>query len=347
MDCAGSVGADIARWAERGDEVAVATLIAVRRSAPLPAGSRFAISSGGGLSGSISSGCIESDLHERLSALLRGGAPGMVTYGITGEMASAVGLSCGGEIDVLLERHDPRDSAWRRLAKVREEGGQGVLVTGIAGAALSRRILLERGGSVGTLGVSGFDGIARSRAGEWLGMPGAHVVGLVDDDPSGEVFVESFGPPPRLVIVGASPIGSALCAMARRTGFQVVVVDPRDAFLLPENFPDSAALDARWPDEALEASGLDARTSVVVLTHDDKLDEAALEASLDSDCGYIGLLGGRRTQKRRREALLRRGVDETAYERVNGPVGLDIGARSPEQIAVSILAQLIALGRAP
>ena len=342
-----AVREDIARWAERGDPIAIATLIAVRRSAPLPPGARFAISAAGELSGSISSGCVEGDLHERLSALLGGGAPASVTYGITDEMAAGVGLSCGGEIDVLLDHYDPGDPVWHRLWQLQEAGAPGVLLTGAAAPTRSRQLLLEPDRSLGTLGSVELDRAARSRVDDWLGRSDARVVELVQDDPDSLVFVESFVPPPRLVIVGATPIGHALCAMAHRTGFEVVVVDPREAFLRPERFSDAATLDPRWPDEAMAALDLDPRTSVVILTHDEKLDEPALETALASRCGYVGLLGGGRTQRQRREALLARGLDEAACDRIQGPVGLRIGARSPAQIAVSILAQLIALGRAP
>ena len=338
---------DIGRWAGRGDPVAIATLIAVRRSAPLPPGARFAISGTGELSGSISSGCVEGDLHERLTALLGGGAPATVTYGITDEMAAGVGLSCGGEIDVLLDLHDPGDPVWPRLWQLQEAGAPSVLLTGAASATRSRHLLLEADRSLGTLGSAELDRLARARVDEWLDRSDARVVELVRDDPGSAVFVESFVPPPRLVIVGATPIGHALCAMAHRTGFEVVVVDPREAFLRPERFSGAAVLDGRWPDEAMEALGLDPRTSVVILTHDDKLDEPALETALASRCGYVGLLGGRRTQRKRRDALRARGLDKATCDRIHGPVGLDIGARTPEQIAVSILAQLIALGRAP
>lgn len=342
-----AVRADLARWGRQGDPIAMATLIAVRRSAPLPPGARFAISGAGELSGSISSGCVEGDLHERLTALLDGGAPAAVTYGITDEMAAGVGLSCGGEIDVLLDHYDPGDPVWHRLWELQEAGAPGVLLTGAAPPTRARQMLIEPDRSLGTLGSAELDRVARSRVDEWLGRSDARVVDLLRDDPDSRVFVESFVPPPRLIIVGATPIGHALCGMAHRTGFDVVVVDPRGAFLRPERFPDAAALDSRWPDEAMAALDLDPRTSVVILTHDEKLDEPALEAALASRCGYVGLLGGRRTQRQRRKALLARGVDAAACDRIHGPVGLRIGARSPEQIAVSILAQLIALERAP
>ncbi len=342
-----SVREALVRWTGRGEPVAMATLIAVRRSAPLPPGARFAISGSGDLTGSISSGCVEGDLHERLSGLLAGDDPSTVTYGITDDMAAGVGLSCGGEIDVLLSLHDPADPVWRRLWQLQEETSSAVLLTGAGAATRSRHLLLEPEGELGTLGSGELDALARARADELLGRSDARVIELIEDDPDSAVFAESFVAPPRLAIIGATPIGQALCEMAARTGFEVVVIDPREAFLQAERFPSAKSLDARWPDEALSTLDLDPRTSVVVLTHDQKLDEPALATALVSRCGYVGLLGGRRTQSQRREALIEQGVAESACDRIHGPIGLDLGARSPEQIAVSILAQLISLGRAP
>lgn len=343
-----SIREALTRWAGRGDDVAVATLIAVRRSAPLPPGARFAISAPGELTGSISSGCVESDLHERLTAVLDGGAPSSVTYGITEEMAAGVGLSCGGEIDVLLDRFDPASPVWRRMWELQDAATPAVLLTGASDATRSRHLLIEPGeATTGSLGSDEYDERARDRADELLGRTDARVIELVEGDPQSAVFAESFVEPPRLAIVGATPIGQALCSMAATTGFEVVVIDPREAFLGRDRFPAAVLLDGRWPDEALEALDLDPRTSVVVLTHDEKLDEPALQTALRSRCGYIGLLGGRRTQRQRREALEALGFEPDDVARVRGPVGLDIGARTPEQIAVSILAELVSMDRAP
>jgi len=338
-----AVRKDIARWAQRGDPIAMATLIAVRRSAPLPPGARFAISAAGELSGSISSGCVEGDLHERLSALLGGGAPASVTYGITDEMAAGVGLSCGGEIDVLLDRHDPGDPVWHRLWQLQEAGAPGVLLTGAAAPTRSRQLLLEPDRSLGTLGSAELDRAARSRVDDWLGRSDARAVELVQDDPDSLVFVESFAPPPRLVIVGATPIGHALCAMAHRTGFEVVVVDPREAFLRPERFPDAASLDPRWPDEAMAALDLDPRTSVVILTHDEKLDNPALQVALEAGVRYVGALGSSRTHGKRVAALLESGLGQELIDRIHAPVGLDLGGRRPEEIAMAVAAELVAV----
>lgn len=333
-------------WSDRDESVAVATLLRVRRSAPLPPGARFAVSESGELAGSISSGCVESDLHERLGGLLRDEPPEIVTYGITDEMAAEVGLACGGEIDVLLARHDPDDPAWPRLRDAVEGSEPALLLTGVAPELMSRRLLLDTRGRAGTLGDPELDDIAAERSPELMGRSEARVIELVEGDASTVVLAESFVPPPRLAIVGATPIAEALSAMAARVGFEIVLIDPREALARPERFPDATIVHA-WPDEALAGLGPDPRTSVVVLTHDGKLDEPALAAALSGGAGYVGLLGGGRTQAARREALADRGFAEADLDRIHGPVGLDIGARSPEQIAVSILAQLIERGRAP
>lgn len=334
-------------WAERGEAAAVATLVAVRRSAPRDPGARFAVSERGEIAGSVSSGCVEGDLHERLRGLLGGDEPGLVSYGISDEVAATVGLSCGGEIDVFLDRHDPGDPVWPALAAARFGGAAVVLVTGIAGPVRSRRVLVGPAGASGTLGDEAADARALALADRLLGRSGTARDAWAEPGPGGELFAESFAPPPRLAIVGATPIAEALCAFAVRDGFEVVIIDPRGAFAAPGRFPDARAVIDAWPDEALEEIEADRFTSVVVLTHDAKLDVPALERALAAGCGYVGLLGGGRTQTARREALRARGVSETDLARIHGPVGLDIGARTPTQIAVSILAELIAEGRAP
>lgn len=334
-------------WAARGEAAAVATLVGVRRSAPRDPGARFAVSEGGEIAGSVSSGCVEGDLHERLLGLLGGDDPGLVSYGISDELAATVGLSCGGEIDVFLDRHDPDDPVWPALAAALAGGTPVVLVTGLSGPVRSRHLLVGSEGTAGTLGEDAADERARVLAEPLLGRAGTARDAPGEAARGGELFAESFAPPPRLAIVGATPVAEALCAFAARDGFEVVVIDPRGAFVSPDRFPDAHAVIEAWPDEALEEIEADRFTSVVVLTHDAKLDEPALASALSAGCAYIGLLGGRRTQTARRDALRERGVGDADLDRIHGPVGLDIGARSPTQIAVSILAELIAEGRAP
>lgn len=342
-------------WAERGDAVAVATLIDVRRSAPRSPGARFAVSGTGEIVGSVSSGCVEGDLHEHLVALLDGEPSAVLTYGISDEMATNVGLSCGGEIDVLVEPYSHDDPVWRPLARALDAGTPLVLLTGIAESVRSRRLLVvDAAGEAdsdslvaGSLGSDDLDRRARDAAIEMMGSTGTARLRLDEDDPESDVFAETFAPPPRLAIVGATPIAEALCRFASTVGFDVVVIDPREAFARADRFPDSSRLLIAWPEPAFERLGIDRFTNVVVLTHDAKLDDPSLAAALDAGCPYIGLLGGRRTQRQRREALSKAGYDDGEIARIKGPVGLDIGASSPSQIAISILAELIAEGRAP
>lgn len=334
-------------WTERGETAAVATLVGVRRSAPRDPGARFAVAEGGAIAGSVSSGCVEGDLHERLRGLLAGDDPGVVSYGISDELAATVGLSCGGEIDVFLDRHDPDDPVWPALAAALAAGAPVVLVTGLSGPVRSRHVLVGSEGAVGTLGDARADARARALSAPLLGRSGTARDAGDAPESAGELFAESYAPPPRLAIVGATPVSEALCTFAARDGFEVVVIEPRRAFASPDRFPEAHAVIEAWPDEALDDIEADAFTSVVVLSHDAKLDEPALARALEAGCGYVGLLGGRRTQEARREALKARGFSDADLDRIRGPVGLDIGARSPTQIAISILAQLIAVGRAP
>ncbi len=337
---------DLERWSARRDPVAIATLVAVRGSAPLPPGARFAVSGKGEVAGSISSGCVEGDLYERLCGVLDSGRACTVTYGITDEMALGVGLSCGGEIDVRLEVFDHEGPVWARLWTLLASGDPGMLVTTLSEPGADH-LLLEVDGAVGSLGDGALNEAARSKGRELLGQTGVHVVELPGSGGATRVFMEPFARRPRLVVVGATPLGTALCDLASRVGFDVVAVDPRPIFLSPERFGPEIELDDRWPDEALADLDLDPRTSVVILTHDEKFDDPALSVALRSSAGYVGLLGGRKTQQRRRASLREMGFGDDDLARIHGPVGLDIGAKGPGQIAVSILAELVASGRAP
>lgn len=339
----------LARWSREGKSTGVATLVRARRSAPRRPGARFAVSDAGEIAGSVSSGCIEGDLFEHLQQILQGGEARLLTYGITDEMAADVGLACGGEIEVFAEPYLPDDPAWPALTDSVERGTPATFLTGISGAVSGRRLLAAEGKApVGTLGSGELDRKAVEGAGSILDTGVTRVIELDTGAGEGAIFAEPILPPPRMAIVGASPIAAALCHLASFAGFEVSVVDPRPAFLSPDKFPDAARLVGRWPDEGLAEVGLDRYVSVVVLAHDRKLDVPALEAALRGGCRYVGQIGGKRTQRLRREALAERGLDEKVIGRVRGPVGLDIGSESPEEIALAILAEVVAVqhGRA-
>jgi len=282
---------DIRRWRERGDEsAALATVVATRRSAPRPVGAKLAVSAQGELAGSVSGGCVESEVVEEARAVLAGGPPRLRSYGISDEQAWSVGLPCGGEIDVFVEEVT--------LAELTE---------------LAERV--ERG-----------ERFSRTT--------------VIDDD--GGTFVDEFGPPPRLLIIGAIDTAEALSAAAKQLGWTTIVADARSRFATAERMPSADELLVEWPDEALARVRPDEDTAVVVLAHEDRFDIPALQGALETDAFYVGALGSRRNQERRRELLLEAGVEAEAIDRIAGPAGLDIGASTAAEVALSILAEIIA-----
>lgn len=350
----GEVREPLRSWSANGLRAGVATLVRVRRSAPRRPGARFAVSEAGDVAGSVSSGCVEGDLHEHLQAVLREGAPRLLEYGITDEMAADVGLACGGEIEVLATPWATGDPAWEALEGALDETAPAVLLTGLSEPIRGRQLLLLPGGERrGGLGDAGLEERAAAEATPLFEARRAEVLRLegpfeglgVEPGRSLELFAESYLPPPRLAIVGATPVAAALCRLAAFLGWSVSVVDPRQAFASADRFPEADRVLVTWPEEGLREVGLDRYLDVVVLAHDRKLDVPALEAALRAGCRYVGQIGGRRTQRLRREALLEAGLAEAELERIRGPVGLDIGAETPEEIALSIAAELVATRR--
>jgi xanthine dehydrogenase accessory factor len=290
----------IQRWRARGERVALATVVATRRSAPRPVGSKLAVSERGELFGSVSGGCVESDVALAAGEVIADGAPRLLTYGIEDELAWSVGLPCGGEIDVFLERFE---------GELPE--APSVMLTVLEGERAGERVAGEI--PPGPSRVLELDGL--------------------------RVFAEVLGPPPRLLVVGATDTAEELCRAAKALGWRTAVIDPRPALVTRERLPSPDELTVAWPDE-LEA-GED--TAVVVLTHEERLDVPALTKALESDAFYIGAIGSRRTQEKRRERLLDGGLDEEQLERLAGPAGLDLGAHTPAETAVSILAEVLAV----
>jgi xanthine dehydrogenase accessory factor len=303
------LGDQIARWRARGDRVALATVVATRRSAPRPVGSKLAVSERGELLGSVSGGCVESDVAVQAGEVIADGAPRLLTYGIDDDQAWSVGLPCGGEIDVFVERFE---------GELPEPGEPAVALTVLEG---------ERAGERQILGPEAVE-------------PGPSRVLELDGE---TVFAEVLGPPPRLVVVGATDAAEELCHAGKALGWRTAVADPRPALVTRERLPSPDELVTAWPDEALERLAPDADTAVVVLTHEERLDVPALTTALRSDAFYVGAIGSRRTQERRRERLLEAGLGEEELERIAGPAGLDLGADSPAETAVSILAEILAV----
>ena len=307
-------------WASQGRRVALATVIETWGSAPRPVGSQLVADGAGNFAGSVSGGCVEAAVIAEAAAALADGRPRDLSYGVSNESAWAVGLACGGKLRVYVE---PVDEALVQVlaAVIGQVGERRSCLRPVPIGAVGRELVL---------------------AGPLLDSAG---MGLFTTA-SGEIFHQLYAPPPRLIIVGAVHIAQFLAPMARMAGFEVRLVDPRDAFASPARFPDFP-IERTWPDEALNRLGIDALTAVVTLTHDGKLDDPALLAALPSPAFHVAALGSRTTQAARLDRLRQAGLPAGAVARLRAPAGLPIGAATPSEIAVSILAEIIESLRQP
>ena len=332
-------------WLGQGRTVAVGTVVATWGSAPRAVGSCMAVSDDGGLAGSVSGGCVETAVVQEAREVLKGAPPRLLRFGVADETAWAVGLACGGSIEVFVEALDPSVFASLREAVRLDEPL--ALATVIAGPApqLGGHAVLRAGGAA----AGSLEGPVRTAAAAALAEALATSRPARVAVAGGELFVDVLRPLPTLVVVGGVHIAVALVALARTLGFRTVIVDPRPAFANPERFPHADRIESAWPDEALKALGLTSSTAVAVLTHDPKLDDPALRAALPSAAFYVGALGSRNTQAKRRKRLLEAGLTEAQVDRLRAPIGLDLGGRSPEEIALSVMAEVVAArhGRAP
>jgi len=311
---------DLERWGAQGERVALARVVATRRSAPRPVGSKLAVSERGELAGSVSGGCVENEVYEAAREVLRGGEPRLLTYGISDDLALSVGLPCGGEIDVWVDEPDP--ALLERLAAVVRDDARAVVLTDLEDG--TQRLLADGEDAQA-------DELIRGGHSRVLELEGRRV------------FADVFGPPPRLLVYGAIDTAESLSSAAKAIGWRTIVADARGRFATRERIPSADELIVAWPDETLAQVQPDHATAIVVLTHDDKFDVPLLVGALAGDAFYIGAIGSRRNQERRRERLLDAGVDESALDRIAGPAGLDIGAHSPAETAVSILAEIMAV----
>jgi xanthine dehydrogenase accessory factor len=295
-----------------GERVAIATVVSSKRSAPRPLGSRLAVSESGVMVGSVSGGCVESDVALRAAEVIAGAPPELVTYGFSDDDAFDVGLPCGGEIDVFIAMAD--DEELTRIADSDAAGGRLAVTTVLTGP------------DVGTKSYGPGEG--HSSAGR--------------EGENDEVFVEHYAPPPVLLIFGAVDTAGHLARIAKQVGFRTVVSDARAKFATPERLPDADEIVVGWPAQAYERHTPDDATYVVTLTHDARFDTPALGPALRSPAPYIGALGSRKAQATRRRRLLEAGFTDGEIDRISGPLGLDIGANSPAETAVSIMAEILA-----
>jgi len=305
-------------WLAQGRRVALATVIETWGASPRPVGARLVIDANGDFLGSMSGGCVEGDVIAAALEVIADGRPRTLAFGVSDEKAWSAGLSCGGRISVLVEPLRPGDPLEAAAAE-QQRGGEVRLATRLSDGA---RLRADAPGAP-----SAVKEAARRKSGARVSTE------------TGDYFVEVWRPDLRLLLVGAAHIAQALAPMAAACGYQTTIVDPRSAFATPERFPD-VTLAAIWPDEFLAHCGLDANCAVVALTHDPKIDDRALAVALRSNAFYIGALGSKKSAQARRERLRTRGFGEEDLARMHAPVGLDIGASGPAEIAVSIMAEI-------
>lgn len=296
-----------------GEPVAAAMVVDTRRSAPRPLGSHLLVTASGEMRGSVSGGCVESDVVLRAQEVLRTGQPQLVPYGITDDDAFDVGLPCGGEIEVFIAPLDPEEVA--RVQQAVDNHKRLSVTTTLSGPNAGAK-----------------------RYGEGDAHSGV-------ERESAETFIEHHAPAPVLMVFGAVDTAQELCRMAKQAGFRTIVSDARTKFARPERIPDADEIVVGWPAMAYDRHAPDEATYVVVLTHDARFDEPALGTAIRSPAPYIGALGSRRAQDKRRERMLNAGYTEAELGRISGPLGLDIGAVTPAETAVSILAEVIATRR--
>ena len=311
---------ELERWRSRDERMAMARVVSTRRSAPRPVGSKLIVSEHGEMAGSVSGGCVESEVVEAAREVLAGGAPRVLTYGISDDLALSVGLPCGGEIDVWVDEPDPK--LLEQLIEISRDEQRAVYLVDLDDG--TQQLMRDGDSDVA-------DELIRSGHSKIVEVEGRRV------------FADVFGPPPRLLVYGAVDTADALCTAARAIGWHTIVADARGRFATRERLPNADDVMVAWPEDALAQVVPDHTTAIVVLTHDDKFDVPMLIGALQSEAFYIGALGSRRNQERRRERLLEAGVDQAALERISGSAGLDIGAHTPAETALSILAEILAV----
>ena len=342
----------LARWRQQSPAtpIAIATVVQVYGSAPRPVGAKMAVTAGGEMIGSVSGGCVEGAVAQEAMAVLASGQPRLVEYGIADELAQTVGLACGGIIQVFITPLTPAQAeVWQTIAAQRLPA---VIVTHLDGPSAGEQAVWS---PATDLTATGMAPLAQSLVAPATAALAAQQPQRVtasdlgsdlrsDPDPAAaDLLLDVYVPPPRLIIVGAVHIAIPLVTYARTLGYHTVVVDARGAFATAERFAHAHELIVRWPADLLPELQIDRGTDLVFLTHDEKIDTPALVYALQTEARYIGVLGGHKTNTQRRQRLLDLGVDDISLARLHAPIGLELGGRTPEEIALAIMAEIIAM----
>ena len=330
---------DLNNWRAENKSIALATVIQTWGSSPRRAGAKMALTADGGVIGSVSGGCVEGAVFEEGVGVLKSNHPKLLHFGVADEIAWEVGLACGGSVDIFIEPLDTK--LIESLHTVLVEKRPAVLVTVVRGPdeVLGGKILVGEDGKTIESFHDTLDAIPLNLAQEALAQ-GESRLSMLNEDI--DVFMEVILPPPTLIAVGGVHIAIALMSLAKTLGYHTVVIDPRSVFGNEKRFPNVDHLIPLWPDEAFQQIPITRLTAITMLTHDPKLDDPALKIALPSPAFYVGALGSNTTQAKRRRRLLDDGLTKEQLNHLHGPIGLEIGASTPEEIAVSIMAEIVA-----
>jgi xanthine dehydrogenase accessory factor len=344
----------IEAWRNDGQQIALATVVKVYGSAPRPLGAKMAISSSGEMAGSVSGGCVEGAVFEEAQICLKRRQAKLISYGISDETAWSVGLACGGQIEVFVEpligeRTQvilPAQQSYEILLNQIQKENYCAQVTILQGSEAGRKLILFKDGSTsGSLGSTDMDQIAALQAKDiWHNQQSARF-NLETAHGQLDIFVDVFPPRDKLIIVGGVHIGIPLVHFAKTLGFHTTVLDARAVFGSRERFPETDELIIAWPAEALEKMDINESTYIVVISHDEKLDNPALKVALYSKARYVGALGSKNTHAKRVAALIDMGVPEKLIKKIHAPIGVNLGAIGAEEIALSIMAEIIQVRR--
>ncbi|MFJ6833659.1 XdhC family protein [Streptomyces sp. NPDC091209] len=348
------IAEELHRWVEQGRDFAVATVVAVGGSAPRQPGAALAVDRDGTAIGSVSGGCVEGAVYELCRQALEDGETVLERFGYSDDDAFAVGLTCGGVIDILVTPIRSRDTVrWAVFAAAlaAAAGGEAAALARVVSgpAELMGRALVVRSDGSYEGGFGAHPELDRTVVGEAAAQLDAGRTGTLEIGEQGSrcgapltVLVESSVPPPRMIVFGAIDFASALVRMGKFLGYRVTVCDARPVFATEARFPDADEIVVEWPHRYLEGTEVDSRTVLCVLTHDAKFDVPLLRLALRLPVAYVGAMGSRRTHLDRNERLREVGVTELELSRLRSPIGLDLGARTPEETALSIASEIVA-----
>jgi xanthine dehydrogenase accessory factor len=326
-------------WLRQGKNIALATVVETWGSSPRQAGAKMAVTDELSMIGSVSGGCVETAVVQEGSDGLSDHKPRLLHFGVSDDTAWNVGLACGGRMSVYVEPLDK--DWWRAAADATRQNRATASIVVLEGETAGQKMLIDAAGTI-------LYGTDRLTPGQKDALVTAGRAAIERRKPERvtvadlNVLIDVHRPLPRLIIVGGAHVAMALHSFARQLGFRVALIDPRRVFATPERFPDIDCILHTYPDKALLDLGLDSETYVAVLTHDPKIDDPALKVALPSPAPYVGVLSSKRSHQKRVERLTAAGVDPRDLERVRTPIGLEIGAKTPEEIALSIMAEIVA-----